>query len=41
MTSRTGSLLIDSILTEHGTSTYKVRCLEYGMVIDDPYHRFR
>lgn len=33
--------LIDTILTERGTATGKVCCLECGAVIDDPYHSRR
>lgn len=40
-TTCTHARLIDSILTERGTSTGKVRCVECGAVIDDPHHSLR
>ena len=33
--------LIDTILTECGTPTGKVRCVECGAVIEDPHHSQR
>lgn len=31
--------LIDDVRTRSGTPTGKVRCLECGMVFDDPHHK--
>jgi len=40
-TTCTHERMIDSILSEQGTSTGKACCLECGTVIDDPHHSLR